>query len=138
MKFKILVENEDRVWWEEYDVDVERDHMREWIHSVIHRFNATLGPGELARKLVATRVLDSGKTFFKHTWEKSNLVTKSKGGDVYDTYRCKVCGITGKRYGLSSVVTIDTKYKAKVYRRCDTAKAHLEKRRAKAHLEKRR
>lgn len=33
------------------------------------------------------------------------------------------CDVTGKKYGFSSHVRIDSKYRKKVFRRCDTAKA---------------
>lgn len=73
------------------------------------------------RELVEVRVEKLGG-FKEHLWEKTNLVTIGKGGVCYDTARCARCFITGKRYGIGRVVTLDKKYADdEVYRRCDTS-----------------
>lgn len=41
-----------------------------------------------------------------HKMDKVNLVTISSRQGMYDKLRCKVCGIEGKRYGLSPYVTV--------------------------------
>jgi transcription elongation factor Elf1 len=38
----------------------------------------------------------------EHVFEKQNLVTVVKGRKNYDTYKCTICGITVKSYGLST------------------------------------
>lgn len=87
-------------------------------YRIIEHFNATLHPGEKARKVLKVIPLkDSAGQ--QHEWEKSNLVTIMKGG-AHDTYRCKNCGITSKRYGLASVLIRDTKYLSKRYELCVT------------------
>ena len=42
----------------------------------------------------------------RHVWEKMNLVTDSKGND---TYKCKLCGLKGKRIGLDDCIVLPDK-----------------------------
>jgi hypothetical protein len=41
----------------------------------------------------------------EHLWEKQNLVTVASAGKVgmHDIYKCKKCGITGKRFGVGPI-----------------------------------
>jgi len=73
---------------------------------IIDNFNNTLRRGEWARVLVRVDILDANLS--KHEWGKASLMTE-KGG--YDRYRCRLCGGTGKRYGLSETVRADKPYK---------------------------
>ncbi len=57
-----------------------------------------------------------------HIWEKTNLVTKMMQGTPYDAYKCKTCGVTGKRFGLNEHIPRDKKYKHPRYRDCDWKK----------------
>lgn len=41
-----------------------------------------------------------------HEFDKSNLVTQRGKGGTFDTYKCKHCGLEGKRYGLSELITV--------------------------------
>jgi hypothetical protein len=41
-----------------------------------------------------------------HAFEKVNIVTIVRGGKAYDVYRCRVCGLTGKRYGFSETLVV--------------------------------
>lgn len=41
-----------------------------------------------------------------HRFTKQNLVTKSNRKGTYDEYKCKDCGLSGRRYGLSGYVTV--------------------------------
>jgi len=125
MKFRILVSNGDRCWPEDYDKRVDDPY--EWAKRTIKRFNDTCVEGEKSRRLLCIRVLDE-ESFAEHTWEKTNLFTIMP--ECYDTCKCKICGITGRRYGLSGSVVFDKKYKAKVYNRCDTSVKHLLRRKA--------
>jgi hypothetical protein len=45
----------------------------------------------------------------EHRWEKQNLVMiASKGGiPMHDIYKCKKCGATGKRFGISEFIRPD-------------------------------
>jgi len=52
-----------------------------------------------------------------HTWRKLRMVS-----DSIDTpYICDVCGVTGKRMGLSSHIVIDPKYRRVAYLKCHAA-----------------
>lgn len=101
------------------------DPQERW-EEIIERFNSTLKQGERPRKFIGLVSTDFSEPK-KHTWEKQNLFTIVKGGLVYDIMKCRSCGITGKRYGLSEATKIDSKFRAKVYLQCDTAKTHLAK-----------
>lgn len=80
------------------------------------------------RELVSVEVIEDNTVVkHEHKWEKENLVTIVKGEYIYDIMKCSVCGITGKRYGLSSDVQRDSKYRAKIYDTCDGAIKKLNK-----------
>ena len=49
-----------------------------------------------------------------HSWTKTNLVTQGKTRQ-HDSYRCELCGITGKSYAIGSI-TVPEKFSAKLYR----------------------
>lgn len=128
MKFKIKVcehKCKGDTWWEEYDKDV-KDPVS-YGKEVIDYFNSTLIPGEKPRKYLDCVVLDE-HSIKDHKWIKTSMVTKQGRLGLYDTYKCERCGVTAKRYlGSIDSFTLDSKYKAKVYQRCDTAMKHLEK-----------
>ena len=46
--------------------------------------------------------------FDDHDFSKTNLFTQAKRGQtMHDTYKCKSCGVTGKRYGLQGFIILD-------------------------------
>lgn len=55
-----------------------------------------------------------------HQFEKQNLVTISKGRKSYDIYKCKCCGLEGKRASFTDVIQVTrnkvscTFYKAQI------------------------
>ena len=132
MKFRMLVrdglarDGSIDEWWEEHDKPVTDPE--KWAKAIVARFNCTLRPGEKRRELVEVEILDV-VSFKEHTWKKQNLTTVLDAyGGSHDVMKCKVCGITGKRYGLGPGIALDPKYaRSKVYQRCDTAKRHLER-----------
>jgi len=93
-------------WWEESWLDCSPKEM-------VQEFNTTLHPGERARKLIDYEILEGENK--PHSWKKTNLVTQIKNGLQFDSYRCDICGVTGKRYGLGGYITLDTKYKKQIY-----------------------
>lgn len=109
-------------WGEIYEVNNEVNP-EVFGKALIDRFNESLKPGEKGREFVGVRDITDGT--FAHQWEKSNACTIIRGSQNYDTMRCKVCGITGKRYGLSSGVTRDSQYRAKVYETCTGASMQI-------------
>jgi hypothetical protein len=97
----------DRTWKESFsDLVVDNMTILQHCEFMIKRFNATLRPGELPRKVISVRPTDKPVNR-NHRWKKESLVTE-KGG--YDKYRCSHCGATGKRYGLAAFVTPDRKF----------------------------
>ena len=91
-----------------------------WAKETLEHFNNTFHPGQLKRELISVKVLDV-YSVSEHDWRKINLVTQDTREGIFDTYKCEVCGITAKRFGLGDSFTRDKKYKAKVYSRCYTA-----------------
>ena len=109
---EINIATEDVSWIEDVNCESEAK-----VKAIISNFNKTLRPGERARVLLGiTEMGDSATT--PHQWYKSYPVTISDSEGVYDRYRCKKCGITGKRFGLSDVITTDKKYQKSKYRYC--------------------
>lgn len=49
-----------------------------------------------------------------HLWNKINLVTQGKMKQ-HDSYRCELCGITGKSYALGTI-TVPKRYRNKLHR----------------------
>lgn len=130
MKFRMKCSNIDggEPWWEDYNVNT--DDAQACAEQLIMEFNALLRPGEKPRQVLEVEVLNP-TVITKHKWTKTSLVTeRDTDGALYDRYRCVHCGITGKRFGLSRTTTRDGEYKANVYEDCDSAQAHLEKKRA--------
>jgi hypothetical protein len=120
MKFRICVKSQNReAWWEDYDLVT--DDCQKWAEVTVANFNNTLKPFETPRELIAVEMITSGNEKF-HDWSKlTSGMSVMFRGSVVDLMICKKCGITGKRRGINSSVIIDTKYKRKVYRNCDTA-----------------
>ena len=115
MQFNLLVKDTDdpdsSAWKELYDRPAigNKEEAEKCGSEIVKFFNSTLGPNEKPRKFVGVEVISDDTMV--HSWDKTNAVTILKGGSMYDTYRCLVCGITGKRYGLSTIITIDYKYR---------------------------
>lgn len=127
MKFKMRVKRIDGQhgdWWETYDkpgTDAKKMALE-----IIDFYNSTLRPGETAREIIEVVALDQLEDSSTHQWEKWGIVTVvSKATAAHDTYKCKVCGITGKRFGLSSTIKIDSKFRAKLFLDCRRAKQKL-------------
>jgi hypothetical protein len=115
---KIEVEVKDvggaDTWIETYECDGDPE---KYARGIIDKFNNTLRPYEKPREFVDLKVVDDRKL---HDWGKTNLITVVKGGRSYDTMKCEVCGITGKRFGLGTMgVKRDTRYKAEKYEYCN-------------------
>jgi hypothetical protein len=125
MKFRIKcckTDTPEKTWWEDYEKDIEDAEI--WAIETVDSFNKTLRPGEKHRTLIEVEVEVEGDENNEelHRWDKD--ITKMSSifrGRVYDGMKCEKCGITGKRYGLTSYVKIDSKYKKKAFKKCNTS-----------------
>ena len=128
MKFIVTVRHKSggESWEEPYDKSGinSLEDAKEWSFATVDNFNATLRPHERARKVVSVRLADNSVSD-EHDFHKTCLVTVNDPRlGLYDRMACRVCGVTGKRFGLGrNGVKIDSKYKAKKFQKCSTAKA---------------
>lgn len=128
MKIKMAVKqlSTGSIWFEEYEIDNDKDPVV-FCTDLIQKFNSALRHGESPREFIGVEITEEETcVLHNHSWEKQNLVTVFRGTQSYDAMKCERCGITGKRYGLSAILR-DSKYKGKVYDKCETALAQLEK-----------
>jgi len=116
MKFraKIRLTGTDHWFWETFEVNC--DDPKQYVRDLLEDFNATLRPGERPRTYGGIlKIIDNRR---EHEWEKTNLVTIAKKGQMYDTAKCKNCPATSKRFGISGTHVRDKKYRAKKWERC--------------------
>lgn len=111
MKFRIKVRNArtPEGWWEEYAKDEVTDP-EEWGRDLVQQYNDSLREGEIPREFIAAEVLNAAAGSEEHAWEKQNLSTIFDGRNIYDVLKCKRCGATAKRYGLTRI-TLDAKFR---------------------------
>lgn len=121
MKFRIHCSDDRPLdWWEDYEKPIS--DAQKWAEGIIKYFNRTLKPGERPRTLLGVEVIEESNDDL-HDWVKSSAgMSASFRGRIVDLMFCSKCGITGKRYGFSSNITLDAKYRKKVYRKCSDAK----------------
>jgi hypothetical protein len=129
MKFVLTVKHKrsNLRWPENYDIPEIKtaEEAERWARATIHRFNDTLRPGEQPREYVSVALVAQSE---KHAWTKTNLVTLSDARfGMYDRMECAACKITGKRFGLSSSIKVDRKFKSTKYKRCYGKPVTLEK-----------
>ena len=53
-----------------------------------------------------------------HAFTKTNLVTISKEGRMFDEYKCSICNMIGRRYGFDEHATVADKYPDKLVYNC--------------------
>ena len=113
MKIKITVKDTKRnnQWDEEYTIN-DSYSPQEYAEDLIERFNKTLMAGESPREVVKVEIIEKGRTQ-EHVFTKQNHFTITDRYGIYDIMKCNICGVTGKRFGLSGNVKRDSKYKAK-------------------------
>lgn len=132
MQFKIQVKpnNRDDSWWEDCNKPEVTDQAsaEKAGRALVKYFNDTLRPGESPRSFLAAELTENNVREL-HEWTKSSLTTVFERGRMFDRMRCDKCGITAKRFGMSSIV-IDPTYRARAFQNCDTARALLAKRTA--------
>ena len=115
----------DNVWPESYDEEraTSLEEAEKICREMVANYNRTLRPTETPREFVSVSI--EGESVLKHQWEKDLLrMSAVFRGSVIDGMICARCGVTGKRFGLSSNVKIDSKFKKKVFQTCgDDSKA---------------
>lgn len=124
-KIEATICDENATWKETYDV-AEKINAEDYMNAMIENFNSSIRENERKRKLVGLKVIHDTLPQ-EHQWEKTNIATIHGRGSMYDTYKCKICGITGRRYGIGNVIKRDRKYIAKCYDSCESAIKHLKK-----------
>ncbi|WP_313258191.1 hypothetical protein [Lacrimispora sp.] len=89
---------------ETYEIDNSVSE-KVYAENLINNYNSTLWPTESPRELLSVIVIEENEESRKErSWEKQNLVTIRRAGQLYDTYKCTCCGITAKRYGVGQIV----------------------------------
>ena len=130
MRFKVEVKNvgETATWIEEFDKPGINtlDEAEAWARRTVAWFNSTHTWAEEPDRDVVKILPAESAASDEHDWHKTNLMpltvpAGSRAGSLNDAMECLVCGVTGKRYGLIEV-KIDSKFRAKRYQRCSTAK----------------
>lgn len=136
MKFEVIVRHKGGIetWAEPYDrpnLQTFDDACR-WARKMIEQFNFTLRPNERERELVEVKESQQKKGMMSsHAWQKTSLTTQIVHGQMFDAMRCSVCGITGKRYGLSTVMMRDAQYRSNGFASCGRSIELLKKRQEK-------
>lgn len=121
MRYKFQIEDSrGEPWYEEFDVPPHIEP-KVFVEKILTKFNSDLQLHETARKMLSFELVGEPKD---HTWEKQNVFTEQRAGSFFDRYKCKKCNITGRRYGIGGSMVLDSKFKAKVYRTCDTSITH--------------
>lgn len=127
MIFGVVLRNSDskKRWAEWCDwPNIQTTEMaRKRAEDMVANYNSTrIGP-EKKRTLVGLSVLPP-KESKEHDWRKTNLVTIGGFGNTaaHDSYRCSICGVTGKRFGLSPNIIRDRKFKNDKYSDCSKSR----------------
>lgn len=126
-KIKATITDGNISWDETYDIADNVDGTT-YMNSILDNFNSSLRKNESKRTLVSIEEIGNG--IEKHKWTKTSGATIQGTHGMYDKYVCKVCGITGKRYGLSPEIKRDSKYNAKCYETCTSTLEHLKKKKS--------
>jgi hypothetical protein len=82
LNFKMVVSDANHTWIEHIEVSTTVfDTELSYAKDLITKFNKSLRPGELPRKVVVVRPIKANPSTMriKHTWTKKSLVTE-KGG----------------------------------------------------------
>lgn len=116
-----LIANDKESWTEDFQMP-DAENPFTWVNNLVQEFNDTLRPGERVRKLIRVRTKLPNGYPVPHEWEKASIVTEEANGRTFDRYRCKICGITGKRFGLGGTIVKDKRYNKEKHRMCKYVK----------------
>lgn len=126
MKFKIKVSDDISVWEEELEKNITNP--RKYAEDMIKMFNNTLRPGEKPRTLLDVEILGDPENEELHNWQKrTDGMSVNFRGYTVDIMYCEKCHVTGKRFGMTTRVILDSKYRKKVFRKCNTSIEYLKK-----------
>lgn len=134
MKFKLKCKNigdpDEKSWWEEYDKPTSDPH--QWAKEIVQYFNDTLRPKEKPRELLEV-IVDSEENDNHHKWNKLTsemTVYDNREKTYFDGYKCSVCGLYARKYGLNGDIQLypPSKFKATYWQNCRKAKEKLSKR----------
>lgn len=124
MIFEMHVKDIHSDWWE--SVNRNTSDPQKTAEEIVQSFNKSLRPHEAPRELIEIRVTDERQ--LKHEWVKrTDGMSVNFRGRAVDLMYCTRCHITGKRYGLNGLITIDSKFRKKAFRECDTALIAMKK-----------
>lgn len=123
MKFKIHIKTQSEDWWETYTKLIDDPH--EWAKEITDQFNRTLRPKEQPRELIEVIIEDDANDELHDWFKRTDGMSVVFRGSFVDIMECRKCGITGKRFGIGAIIKIDSKYKKKVFQKCNTAKIEL-------------
>jgi hypothetical protein len=134
MKFRIKCKNitdktGEHAWWETYEETTTDPE--QWGKNIVAYYNRTLRKHETKRVFLKAVIYGDALNEEQHDWDKqlgkmSVMTNQGVTGRLYDGMYCTKCGITGKRFGLgSSHIAIDSKFRKKAFRKCNTAKQEL-------------
>jgi hypothetical protein len=119
MRVTATIKDDLAEWDETYTVMADSiEDAEAAVQVFVDRFNETLRPNEKPRSLLQIKVVKDNQNT-PHQWYKTNLITIDGRDGFYDTYRCKECGVTGRRYGFSETIKRDRGFRAKKYAHCD-------------------
>ena len=98
-----------------------------WSRDIIDWFNSTLRPHETKREFIRCEIHGEVPPA-AHKWFKVTAITKTmmggpRHGAMFDAMQCERCGVTGKRFGIGRAVKLDSKFRKKEFKRCDTTLA---------------
>ena len=101
IQIKVLMGTSNNGEHEEYLGVSSLDTAEDEVNKLLERFNREekerYGPVAPVRKLI--RIIGgTGENI--HEWEKNNLFTRKSSKGLYDEWKCNICGIKEKAYGL--------------------------------------
>lgn len=129
MKFIMTVKNTrtGSEWPESYDYHEAKcaESAEKIARDMVKQFNKGLREGEASREFVSIQLEGASNS---HRWEKDLLrMSANFRGRVIDGMICENCGVSGKRFGISGHIKIDSKFKKKVFQTCgNEAKAAVD------------
>lgn len=124
MKIRIKVRNvvTAEEWTEDYDKVGIGDNgntmqAEDWARNLIEGFNKGCHTGQSNRELLGVELIGASTA---HDWYKrTDGMSVRFRGRIADIFECRICGVTGKRFGLFSTIQRDSRFRAKRFEVCD-------------------